>query len=101
MAIEWLYSSSANMARQISKRRSAPEAMRETHKCGQHFGYRLNSKTGAKRPIPMTSAKSLAARIYRLKSRQAPTGVYLKRFGHREDNKCWWCGRGGRTVAQT
>jgi len=31
-----------------------------------------------------------------------PTGVYLKRFGHREDNKCWWCGDGGgRTAAQT
>jgi hypothetical protein len=27
-------------------------------------------------------------------------GTYLKRFGHRDDDKCWWCG-GGRTVAQT
>jgi len=24
----------------------------------------------------------------------------MKRFGHREDDKCWWCGGGGRT-AQT
>jgi len=46
----------------------------------------------------MTSVKSLAARFYRLKSGHAPTGVYLKRFGHREDDKCWWC-KG--TVAQT
>jgi hypothetical protein len=30
----------------------------------------------------------------------APVGTYLKRFGHRDDDKCWWCG-GGRTVAQT
>jgi hypothetical protein len=44
--------------------------------------------------IPMTSVKSLAARFYRLKSGHAPTGTYLKRFGHREDDKCWWC-RGG------
>jgi len=46
----------------------------------------------------MTSVKSLAARFYRLKSGHAPTGVYRKRFGHREDHKCWWC-KG--TVAQT
>jgi len=37
---------------------------------------------GPKRPIPMTSVKSLAARFDRLKSGDAPTGVYLKRFGH-------------------
>jgi len=49
----------------------------------------------------MTSVKSLAARFYRLKSGHVPTGVYLKRFSHREDDKCWWCGGGGRTAAQT
>jgi len=49
----------------------------------------------------MTSEKSLAARFYSLKSGYAPTGVYLKQFGHREDDKCWWCGGGGRTAAQT
>jgi len=37
-------------------------------------------------------------RFYRLKCRHAPTGVYLKRFGHREDDKCWWC---EGTAAQT
>jgi len=37
-------------------------------------------------------------RFYPLKSGHAPTGVYLKRFGHREDDKCWWC---GGTTAQT
>jgi hypothetical protein len=46
----------------------------------------------------MTSVKSLAARFYRLKSGYAPTGVHLKRFGHRDDDKCWWC---GETVFQT
>jgi hypothetical protein len=46
----------------------------------------------------MTSVKSLATRFYRLKCGYAPTGVYLKRFGHREDDKCWWC---GGTAAQT
>jgi hypothetical protein len=49
----------------------------------------------------MTSVKALATRFYRLKCGHAPTGVYLKRFGHREDDKCWWCAGGGRTVAQT
>jgi hypothetical protein len=49
----------------------------------------------------MTSVKSLATRFYRLKCGHAPTGVYLKRFGHREDDKCWWCGGGGRMAAQT
>jgi hypothetical protein len=39
----------------------------------------------------MTRVKSLAARFYRLKCGNAPTGVCLKRFGHREDDKCWWC----------
>jgi len=53
-----------------------------------------------KRPVPMTSMKSLATRFYRLKCGHAPTGVYLKRFGHREDDKCWWCGGAGRTAAQ-
>ena len=29
-------------------------------------------------------------------------GTYLKRFGHRDDDKCWWCGGGGgSTAAQT
>jgi hypothetical protein len=49
----------------------------------------------------MTTVKSLATRFYRLKWRHAPTGVYLKWFGHREDDKCWWCASGGRTAAQT
>jgi hypothetical protein len=40
----------------------------------------------------MTSVKSLAARFSRLKSRHAPTGVYLMQFSHRDDNICWWCG---------
>jgi hypothetical protein len=46
----------------------------------------------------MTSVKSLAARFYRLKFRHDLTDVYLKRCGHRDDDKCWWC---GGTVPQT
>jgi hypothetical protein len=49
----------------------------------------------------MTSGKPLATRFSRLKCGHTPTGVCLTRFGHREDDKCWWCGGGGRTVAQT
>jgi hypothetical protein len=41
----------------------------------------------------MTSVKPLAARFYRLKYEHACTGIYPKRFGHEEDNKCWWCER--------
>jgi hypothetical protein len=86
------------MARRMSEGRSAAKARWEADKCSLHFSYRLKGKAGTMRPIPMTSVKSLAARFYRLKSGHAPTGVYLKRFGHREDDKCWWC-KG--TVAQT
>jgi hypothetical protein len=60
--------------------------------------HRLKGKAGTKRPIPMTSVKSLAARFYQLKSGHAPIGVYLKRFGHRDDTKRWWC---GENVSQT
>jgi hypothetical protein len=69
-------------------------------KCRKHFSYRLQGKAGTQRPIPMTRVKSLAARFYILKSGHAATGVYLKRFGHRDDDKCWWCG-GTATQTQT
>ena len=46
----------------------------------------------------MASAKSLATRFYQLKCGHAPTGAYLKRFGHLEDDKYWWC---GEMVTQT
>jgi len=46
----------------------------------------------------MRCVKLLAARFYRLKSGHAPSRVYLKRFGHRDDdNNCWCQG----TVSQT
>jgi len=44
----------------------------------------------------MNSVKPLAARFYRLKSGHAPVGTYLTRFGHRDDDKCWWCSSGSR-----
>jgi len=96
--IERPYTSASNRARRISEGRSAAKARWEADKCSKHFGYRLKGNAGSKRPIPMASAKSLATRFYQLKCGHAPTGAYLKRFGHREDDKCWWC---GGTVAQT
>jgi len=92
------YTSASNRARRISEGRSAPTAKWEADKCSKHLNYRLKGKVGTKRPIPMTSVKLLATRFYRLKSGHAPTGVYLKWFGHRDDDKCWWC---GGTVSQT
>jgi len=80
--IERPYTSAPNRARQISEGRSAANAELEADKCSKHFSYRLKGKAGTKRPIPMTSVKSLATRFYRLKSWHAPTGVYLKPFGH-------------------
>ena len=96
--IERPYTLASNRARRISEGRSAAKAEWEADKCSKHFNYRLKGKAGTKRPIPMTSVKPLAARFYRLMSGHAPTGVYLKRFGHRDDDKCWWC---GGTVSQT
>jgi len=88
----------SNRARRISEGRSAAKAEWEADKRSKYFSYRITGKAGTKRPIPMTSVKLLAARFYRLKSGHAATGVYLKRFGHRDNDKCWWC---GGTVAQT
>jgi hypothetical protein len=82
------YISAPNRARRISEQRSAAKAQWEADQCSKHFGYRLKGAVGSNRPIPMTSTKSLATRFYQLKGEHVPTGVYLKRFGHREDNKC-------------
>jgi len=95
--IEWPYTSASNRARRISEGRLAAKAEWEAEKSSKHFGYRLKGKAGTKRPIPMTSVKLLAAKLYRLKSGHAPTWVSLKRFGHRDEDKCWWC---GGTVSQ-
>jgi hypothetical protein len=80
--IEQPYTSASNRARRISEGRSAAKAKWEVDKWSKHFRYKLKGKAGTKRPIPMTSVKTLAARFYRLKSGHAPTGVYRKRFGH-------------------
>jgi hypothetical protein len=82
----------SNSVRWISERSSAAKAKWEADKCSKHFSYRLKSKAGTKKPILMTSIKSVAARFYRLKSKHVPTGVYLERFGYRADGKCWWYG---------
>jgi hypothetical protein len=91
----------SNRGRRITEGRSAANAEWEADKCSKYFSYRFKGMTGTKRPVPMTSVKSLATRFYRLKCGHAPTGVYLKRFGHREDDKWWWCGGADRTAAQT
>jgi len=98
---ERISTSVANRTRQISETKKAAKAEWEANKCSKHHGYRLKGKAGKKRPIPMNSVKPLAARFYQLKSEHPPVGTYLKRSGHREDDKCWWCGGRCWTVAQT
>jgi len=66
-------------------------AMWEAGKFSKHFSYRLNGKTGTNSAVAMTSVRSRATRFYRLRCVHALTGVYLKWFGHREDNESWWC----------
>jgi len=44
----------------LPKERSEAKAQWEADICSKHFGYRLNGKAGNRRPIPMTSTKSLA-----------------------------------------
>jgi len=97
---EQVYTSAANRTRQISKAETAAKVQWEADRCGRHYGYRLKGKAASKRAIPMNSAKSLAARFYRLKSGHAAVRTYLTPFGHWDDDKCWGCGGGGRTVAQ-
>jgi len=89
---ERIYTSAANGARRISEGRTAAKAKWEADKCSKHYGYRLKGKAGSKRSVPMTSVKSLAMRFYRLKGGHAPIVTYLKRFGHQQDEKCWWSG---------
>jgi ribonuclease HI len=96
--IERPYTSASNRARRMFEGRSAAKAKWEADKCSKHLSYRLKGKTGSKRPVPITSVKALATRFYQLKCGHAPTRVYLKRFGHPEDDRCWWC---AGTTAQT
>jgi len=95
---EWPYTTDLNRARQISEGRAAAKPMWEADKCSKHFRSRLKGKAGTKRPIPITRIKLLSPRFYQLNSGHAPTGVYLKRFGYRDDGKCLWC---GGTATQT
>jgi hypothetical protein len=60
-----------NRTRRISDAKTAAKAQWEADKCSKHHGYRLKDIAGSKRPIPMNSAKPLAARFYRLKSGHA------------------------------
>ena len=76
--IQGTYTSASNRAGQISVGRSPAKAKWEADTCSKHFNYSLKGKMGTKRPVPMTSAKSLATRFYRLKCRHALTSrVYL------------------------
>jgi len=90
-AIEWLFTSASNLARQSPKEWSVLKARWEANKCSKHFSYRLKGQVQTERLIPMTSVMLLVGRIYQLKSGHVPTRVYLTLFSHRDDNKCWWC----------
>jgi len=92
------YTSASNSAGPISDTRSAAKAKREADQCSQLLSYRLKGKAGNKRPIPMSSPKSLASIFYQLKYGHAPTRVYIERFAHRDDDKWWGC---GGTLSQT
>jgi len=96
--MERLYTLASNRAGRISKGWSAAKAKWEADKCSKHSSCRLLGKTGTKRPVMKTSVKSLATSFYRIECGHAPTGVYRKRFGHREDDRCWWS---AGTMAQT
>jgi hypothetical protein len=61
--IERPSTSASNRARRTSQQRLAAKAEWEADKCTKHFSYRQKCKAGTKRPIPMTSAISLAARF--------------------------------------
>ena len=98
---EGVFTSAVNRTRRISEGKTAAKAQWEADRCSKHYRYRLKGNAGSKRPISMNSAESLAARFHRLKSGHGPVGTYLKRFGHRDDDKCGWCGGAGMTVAQT
>jgi hypothetical protein len=86
-----VYTSATNRTRRISEAKTVAKAEWEANKCSKHHGYRLKGKAGSKRPIRMNSEKPLADRFYRLKSGHVPVGTYLKRFGHRDNDKCCWC----------
>jgi len=77
-----VYSSAGNWARRISEGRTEAVAMWVADKCSKHYEYRLKSRVGSNRSITMTSVKSFAMMFYRLKSRHAPIGTYIIRFGH-------------------
>jgi len=57
------YTLASNRARRISQGTSAAKTKWEADKCSMLFAYRLKAKAGTKTPIPMTSVKSLAARL--------------------------------------
>jgi len=95
-----MWTSAANRPRRISDGRLSAKAKWENGKCSKHYAYRRKGKVGSKRSVLMTIVISLAMRFYRLKSGHVPVGMYLTRFGPREDDKCWWCGSGDRMAAQ-
>ena len=98
MVIEQPNTSASNGARGVAEGRSTANAEWEANKDSKIFSSRLKGKTGTKRPVLMTLAKSLASRFFQLECGHAPTAVYLKLFGHQVDDTCWsWAG----TAAQT
>jgi hypothetical protein len=62
--LEQPYISALNRATKISKATSAGKVKWVAVNCSKDLSNRLKGKAGTKRPILMTSVKSLAARFY-------------------------------------
>jgi len=86
-------------------RRQMPSTTAGASPTLRHGGWWRPMGAASHRPHARSLRPSVAVspRMPHKPSGQIPCqhGVYLKRFGHREDDKCWWCGGAGRTAAQT
>jgi len=70
--IERPSTSASHRARRISVGWRAAKANWQADKCSEHFSYRLMGTTGTKRPVPTTSVKSLASKLFRLSAGMHP-----------------------------
>jgi len=67
------------------------EEMKKMEKKSKHsYGYDLIKREG--NSAVMGARKTIAVRVYQLKSGHALIAKYLMRIGKRRDMKCWWCG---------
>jgi len=61
---ERIYTSAVNAARRISEGTTVAKVKFKADRRSKHYSYRLKCTAASKRPIPMTSVNSLAARFY-------------------------------------